>query len=138
MTSEKAQAGPNAAPRRRRRIGDLFVRWSFMAPSIVLLIALLAYPIFYTIDISFSRFDIATFGAGEWVGWENYREVMSDYRFWDSLEVTLIYLVIALPLQVVLGFGIAFLINAEWKGRGMVRALFIIPMVVAPVVAGGM
>ncbi|MBO6726535.1 MAG: sugar ABC transporter permease [Rhizobiaceae bacterium] len=109
-----------------------------MAPSIVLLIALLAYPIFYTIDISFSRFDISTFGAGEWVGWENYREVMSDYRFWDSLKVTLIYLVIALPLQVVLGFGIAFLINAEWKGRGLIRALFIIPMVVAPVVAGGM
>jgi multiple sugar transport system permease protein len=37
----------------------------------------------------------------------------------------------------VLGFAIAFLINAEWRGRGVVRALFIIPMVVAPVVAGG-
>ncbi|MAM11112.1 MAG: ABC transporter permease [Rhizobiaceae bacterium] len=109
-----------------------------MAPSIILLIALLAYPIFYTIDISFSRFDITTFGAGEWVGFENYREVMSDYRFWESLKVTLVYLVIALPLQVALGFGIAFLINAEWQGRGLVRALFIIPMVVAPVVAGGM
>jgi len=138
MTTENASAVPDAGSRHRRWTGDLLVRWSFMAPSIVLLIALLAYPIFYTIDISFSRFDIATFGAGEWVGWENYREVMSDYRFWDSLEVTLIYLVIALPLQVVLGFGIAFLINAEWKGRGVIRALFIIPMVVAPVVAGGM
>lgn len=136
MTTENESVVSNARP--RRRTGELFVRWSFMAPSIVLLIALLAYPIFYTIDISFSRFDISTFGAGEWVGWENYREVMSDYRFWDSLKVTLIYLVIALPLQVVLGFGIAFLINAEWKGRGLIRALFIIPMVVAPVVAGGM
>ena len=136
ITTEPVTAA--AATRRRGRIVDLFVRWSFMAPSIVLLIALLAYPIFYTVDISFSRFDIATFSASDWVGLENYREVMSDYRFWDSLEVTLIYLVIALPLQVVLGFGIAFLINAEWRGRGVIRALFIIPMVVAPVVAGGM
>ena len=42
-----------------------------------------------------------------------------------------------MPLQMFLGFSIAFLINAEWKGRGMVRAAFIIPMVVAPVIAGG-
>ena len=109
-----------------------------MVPAILLLSVMLAYPIFYTIDISFSRFDISSFGAGEWVGWENYIEVMDDYRFWESLKVTMIYLVIALPLQVVLGFSIAFLINAEWAGRGLIRALFIIPMVVAPVVAGGM
>ena len=80
---------------------------------------------------------MSIFGAGEWVGLENYETVLQDYRFWDSLRVTLIYLVIALPLQVALGFGIAFLINAEWGGRGLTRALFIIPMVVAPVVAGG-
>jgi multiple sugar transport system permease protein len=108
-----------------------------MMPSIVLLLVTLAYPIFYTIDISFSTFDLSTFGADEWVGWANYEEVLNDYRFWDALKVTLVYLVIALPLQVALGFAIAFLINAEWGGRGMVRALFIIPMVVAPVVAGG-
>ncbi|EIM29944.1 carbohydrate ABC transporter permease [Microvirga lotononidis] len=108
-----------------------------MMPSIVLLLVTLAYPIFYTIDISFSTFDLSTFGAGEWVGLANYEEVLNDYRFWDALKVTLVYLVIALPLQVALGFAIAFLINAEWGGRGLIRALFIIPMVVAPVVAGG-
>jgi multiple sugar transport system permease protein len=108
-----------------------------MMPSIVLLLVTLAYPIFYTIDISFSTFDLSTFGAGEFVGFANYEEVLSDYRFWDAFKVTLVYLVIALPLQVTLGFFIAFLINAEWRGRGVTRALFIIPMVVAPVVAGG-
>jgi len=109
-----------------------------MVPAAVLLLAVLAYPIFYTIEISFSRFDLATFSAVEWVGWDNYREVLDDYRFWESMKVTVVYLVFALPLQIVLGFGIAFLINAEWRGRNVVRALFIIPMVVAPVVAGGL
>lgn len=109
-----------------------------MAPAAVILLAMLAYPIFYTIEISFSRFDLASFSAVEWVGWDNYRHVLEDYRFWASLKVTLTYLVLALPLQIILGFGIAFLINAEWSGRGIVRALFIIPMVVAPVVAGGL
>lgn len=137
MDNESGQAPQPSRAGRFRRPGDFIIRWSFMAPTIVLLAAVLAYPIFYTIEISFARFDIMTFGAGEWIGFENYREVLSDYRFWESLRVTLVYLAFALPLQIVLGFLIAYLINAEWKGRGVVRALFIIPMVVAPVVAGG-
>ena len=132
-------AGVAAGSRARAwtRISDAISRWAFMAPAAVILGAMLAYPIFYTLEISFAEFDLMTFGAGEWVGFDNYREVMSDYRFWESLRVTLIYLVWALPIQVGLGFAIAYLINAPWRGRGMVRALFIIPMVVAPVVAGG-
>lgn len=123
--------------RKMTRLADAMSRWAFMAPAAVILAAMLAYPVFYTIEISFSRFDLMTFSAVEWVGWDNYVHVLEDYRFWSSMKVTLVYLAFALPLQIVLGFGIAFLINAEWRGRGLVRALFIIPMVVAPVVAGG-
>ena len=108
-----------------------------MSPAAILLLAILAYPIYYTIQISFSELDLATFDAGEFVGWDNYRTVLQDDRFWHSLKVTGVYLALAMPLQMVLGFGIAFLINAEWRGRGVLRALFLIPMVVAPVVAGG-
>lgn len=132
---------PEAGASRRRwtahKTFDLFERWSFMLPTIILLALLLAYPIAYTIEISFTRFDLMTFGPGDWIGWDNYREVMSDYRFWKAIRVSLIYLAFSMPIQIVLGFGIAYLINAEWRGRGVVRALFIIPMVIAPVIAGG-
>ncbi|MGI6851147.1 carbohydrate ABC transporter permease [Mesorhizobium sp. 1B3] len=134
MTAGK---GSGRSLRAGAKLADAVSRWAFMAPAAIILAAMLAYPIFYTIEISFSRFDLMTFSAVEWVGWDNYVHVLEDYRFWSSMKVTLIYLVFALPLQIVLGFGIAFLINAEWRGRGAVRALFIIPMVVAPVVAGG-
>jgi multiple sugar transport system permease protein len=123
--------------RRWRAAQDLASRWFFMAPAALLLGATLAYPIFYTVQISFAELDLGTFQAVDWVGWDNYRSVLEDRRFWEALRVTAIYLVLALPLQVCLGFFIAWLINAEWRGRGTVRALFIIPMVVAPVVAGG-
>ena len=137
MSTMTAAGGRKTRPRTWTRLADVVSRWAFMAPAAVILGAMLAYPIFYTIEISFSRFDLMTFSAVEWIGWENYAHVLDDYRFWSSMRVTLVYLVFALPLQIVLGFGIAFLINAEWRGRGTVRALFIIPMVVAPVVAGG-
>src|SRR5262249_46233523 len=96
---------PSAATRRPQgwtmiKVRHLVERWTFMMPSAVLLILVLGYPIFYSIEISFSSFDLATFGAGEWVGFENYEEVLADYRFWDALKTTLIYLVFALPLQI--------------------------------------
>lgn len=138
MVDERLTRASASHSRFARKFADLLSRWAFMVPAAVLLLAVLAYPIFYTIEISFSRFDLATFSAVEWVGWENYAHVLDDYRFWESMKVTVVYLVFALPLQIVLGFGIAFLINAEWRGRNVVRALFIIPMVVAPVVAGGL
>ncbi|WP_244610679.1 carbohydrate ABC transporter permease [Microvirga pakistanensis] len=116
---------------------DLVSRWAFMVPAGLILVAMLAYPILYTLEISFALIDLSTFQVTEWVGWENYEFVLSDSRFWASLKVTAVYLALSLPLQMVLGFGIAYLINVEWKGRGFIRALFLIPMVVAPVVAGG-
>jgi multiple sugar transport system permease protein len=123
--------------RRWARFTDAIHRWGFMAPSLVLLAAVLAYPILYTVEISFSELDLGTFQPGEWVGWDNYAAALIDDRFWNSLKVTGIYLAFALPLQMVLGFAVAFLINAHWRGGGVVRALFLIPMVVAPIVAGG-
>lgn len=123
--------------RTRARLADFSSRWSFMLPAAIILFAVLVYPIFYTLQISFSRLDLASFTASQWVGWDNYSTVLRDDRFWQSMQVTGIYLLFALPIQMVLGFGIAYLINAPWKGRDVVRALFIIPMVVAPVVAGG-
>lgn len=119
------------------KLSDLTSRWSFMLPTIILLTAVLAYPLLYAVQISFSKFDLMTFGPGDWVGFSNYIKVLSDYRFWDSIRVTLVYLAFALPIQIALGFGIAYVINAPWWGRSAVRALFIIPLVVAPVVAGG-
>lgn len=122
---------------KNRLLKKTFVEWSFILPTIIILALVLAYPILYTVNVSFSDFNMATFRAGEWVGFANYEDVFYDYRFWDSLTVTLFYLLIALPLQVLLGFIIAYLINTEWRARGIIRALFILPMVVAPIVSGG-
>ncbi|MEU6793073.1 sugar ABC transporter permease [Nonomuraea wenchangensis] len=122
---------------RRVRLGEPGTAWLFMTPALLLLAGMLLYPIFYTFWVSLSDFDLATFQPTGWVGLRNYTAVLHDPGFLESLKVTGIYLVIALPLQMVLGFAIAFLLNVEWRGRGVLRALFLVPMVVAPVVAGG-
>jgi len=123
--------------RRTGRVRDLVSRWTFLAPAAVVLAAVLAYPIYYAIQISFSTLDLTTFGPGEFVGFENYEDAFANQNFIRSLGTTAIYLILALPLQIILGFAIAFFLNAEWRGRGVIRALFLIPMVIIPVVSGG-
>ncbi|MEV5493986.1 sugar ABC transporter permease [Nonomuraea fuscirosea] len=122
---------------RRARLGEPGTAWLFLTPALVLLAGMLLYPIFYTVWVSVSDFELATFQPTGFVGLRNYTAVLNDAGFLESLKVTGVYLVIALPLQMVLGFAIAFLLNVEWRGRGVLRALFLVPMVVAPVVAGG-
>ncbi len=128
-----------ATRRRTTKYGliDLANRWTFILPAIILMAAMLGYPILYTLQISVSDLDLATFTPKEWVGWEHYVDAFQNANFINSLVVTGVYLVFALPIQMVLGFGIAYLVNAEWRGRGIVRALFLVPLAVAPVVAGG-
>jgi multiple sugar transport system permease protein len=122
---------------KRLRLGEPGTAWLFLTPALVLLAGMLLYPIFYTVWVSLSDFDLASFQPSGWVGLRNYTAVLNDPGFLESFKVTGIYLVIALPLQMVLGFAIAFLLNVDWRGRGVLRALFLVPMVVAPVVAGG-
>ncbi|MFF4775986.1 carbohydrate ABC transporter permease [Microtetraspora fusca] len=141
-SSRARAAGPargSGGPLRRRglRLGEPGTAWVFLTPAIVLLAGMLLYPIIYTVWVSLTDFDLSTFQPGDWVGLKNYEAVINDPGFLQSLKVTGVYLVIALPVQLVLGFAIAFLLNVEWRGRGVLRALFLIPMVVAPVVAGG-
>ncbi len=96
-------------------------------------VVLLAYLIFYSIVISLTHFDLMMLGLGEWVGWDNYREVLSDDRFWQLMKVNLICLVLPADLGLVV-FAIAYLVNVEW-GAWRHQGVFIILMVVAPVIA---
>jgi multiple sugar transport system permease protein len=108
----------------------------FVAPTVVLLGGLLVYPVLYILWTSVSTFDVANFGPGAFVGLRHYRAILIDPYFWGSVRVTTIFLAAALPLQVILGFAIGFLVSVPWPGRRVVQALFIVPMVVTPVAAG--
>lgn len=133
----QTKLAPRRKPLTRSSLADLFSRWMFLIPVVVLMATLLGYPIIYMLQISFSELDMATFSPSEWVGFENYRAALTDGNFWNSLAVTAVYIIFALPIQLVLGFGIAYLINAPWRGQSIVRALFLVPLAVAPVIAGG-
>jgi multiple sugar transport system permease protein len=104
------------------RIGLLFI-----SPWIFGFLAFLAYPIFYTLRISFTRF--SGFGPALWTGLENYRLMLSDDLFWKSLYNTLYYTALAVPIGVVVAMALALAMNTRLREVGVYRAALYLPSV---------
>ncbi|WP_129667472.1 carbohydrate ABC transporter permease [Phytoactinopolyspora endophytica] len=74
--------------------------------------------------------------AGDFVGLDNYTRALNDETLLQSIRVTVIYVVIGVTVQMLLGVAIALLMHRRFPGKPLVRALILIPMVLTPVVAG--
>lgn len=112
---------------REERLG-----WILVLPSVLIILALILYPVFYNIYLSF--FDVPLTGAVTFTGLENHREIIQDREFWQSLFTTLIYVVFTTVGTTLAGLGTAIVMNKEFPLRGLVRSLILLPYV-APVIS---
>ena len=120
-------------PRRKnRRYGWMLP----MIPGMAFLIAISIYPTIYSLNASFYRWNLAATARRSLVGLRNYELLLSDPSFWHSVGVTLEYVFIAVALELAIGLGVALLFFRRFPGDHFLRALLILPMVVAPVVVG--
>ena len=109
--------------------------FSFTVPALVLLAIFLIYPIGYVVFLSFQRWDLL--GSPQFIGLQNYNTILfRDSDFFQSLGVTLFFVVLAVPAQVGLGLYLAILLEDDFKGRTFFRAVFFMPLVISFVAAG--
>ena len=94
----------------------------------------MAAPLVITVYLGFYRFDF--YNVLHWVGWENYQSILSDSKFWESLNFTLIYTFVTLPAQLILGLLVALGINRLKNNiaRGVLISSSLLPFIVTPVV----
>jgi multiple sugar transport system permease protein len=106
----------------------------FISPWLIGFIVFFVGPIIASFILSFTSWNIV--GTPEWVGFENYRTIFTaDARFVKSVQVTLTYAALYLPLEVVCGIGLAVLMNRKLRGIGIFRTLYYMPYVVPQVAA---
>jgi multiple sugar transport system permease protein len=105
-----------------------------LAPAAVALAAVSVYPLFYGIRASVERYRYGR--ETGFVGLDNYRTVYHDQTFWDALQVTLKFVVLAVTIETVLGLALALLVARELRFAGPIRVGLILPMTIAPVVVG--
>lgn len=109
----------------------------WLLPATATLIAFGLYPIIYALWLSFNRRNPITRENSWEPGW-NWGKLLSDDRVWDAISTTYIYTGVALVIQLVLGLGIALLLDTDRRGFGLMRALMTLPLVVPPAVTGMM
>lgn len=107
-----------------------------LAPALVFLTLMSIWPFGYLLYASFTSYQLAIPIPIEWVGFDNFTKLMSGSRFWSSLGITAIFALVAVPLQILAGLGLAMLINSISRGREIYASLFLIPMMLAPIIVG--
>ena len=109
----------------------------FLAPAALIMIVALIYPLGYAIYASFLDWNPSQrIGEAEFVGLRNYGNLMGDAAFWESFRVTLGFAAIVVSVEMVLGVGLALMLDRELRGMTVLRTLFILPMMIAPIVVG--
>lgn len=103
-------------------------------PAVAGVAGMLAFPLLYTLYMSFQDWTISSADPPIFNGIDNYvRLFTSDARFLNSIKVTFYYTIFGVTVQTFLGVSMALLFNRQFWGRGILRALAILPMVATPV-----
>jgi putative chitobiose transport system permease protein len=105
----------------------------FLAPALVLLAVFVLYPIAAVVVYSFTDFSIVT--PPEFIGLDNYVQLLGDDTFWLALQHSLIYLLVT-PILIVLSIALAIMVNRRLRGVSVFRALYFVPAVAGSIAIG--
>lgn len=111
------------------------INWLLVVPAIVLIVAITIYPLGYSIWVAFVNYDFLIPGHA-FVGLGNFAAVLGDPVALHSVVVTAIFTVADVGIEFVLGLGLALALEKTFRGRGVLMAIFVVPLFVAPVIVG--
>jgi multiple sugar transport system permease protein len=120
----------------RRGLSDLSIRNLFIIPTIAFLIVFNIFPLIYSLGYSFTDFSASSNAPTAFVGLQNYRDLLNDDHVWNNFSVTARYVLLSVGGQVLLGFGVAMLLNRRIPFKGLFTTLLLVPMMMSPVVVG--
>ncbi len=140
------------APRRselmRQRVR---AAWLFLLPMLIVLAAVAGWPLLRTIYFGFTNASLADFENRQWIGFTNYFSVLTmpsgrviydgllvDPVWWRAVWNTVRFTLISVTLETILGTIVALVLNAEFRGRGIVRAAILIPWAIPTIVSARM
>ena len=132
-----ARATPKRMAGRLRGLSDRAIAWLFISPTIVLLLAINIFPLLWTVYLSFTNYRANQPGREvKWIGTRNYERLLGSEDVWGYMQATAHFLVWTMVLQVIIGLGLALLINRGFRTSGFWTTVILIPMMLSPAVVG--
>lgn len=138
----RAEGGDAAAPPPVRgglpaRLSDFVDRHVvgvFMTPAVIFVVVMMVVPVLFTIWMSLHRWGGGATSRPRFIGLDNFVNVFTDDpRFWSAVWRTFYFTAMAVSVETVLGVAIAVLLNREFMGKGVLRTIFLFPMIATPV-----
>ena len=132
-----ASATPPTLARRVRGLSDRAIAWLFIAPTIVLLLAINIFPLIWAVQLSFTNYRAnRPFAEVKNVGLRNYERVLTDSDVWIAMQATAHFVFWTILLQTLIGFALAYLIDRKFRGHAFWTTIILIPMMLSPAVVG--
>jgi multiple sugar transport system permease protein len=141
---EAASVQTVGSPTQRRRskgIPERRLAKLMVAPSMILIAIVAAYPIIYAVWLSLHEYSVRQAGLSRWagsLGLRNYSNALQSSEWWAALRHTLIFTVSSVTLELLIGLGMALAMHAAFRGQGLLRTTVLVPWAVLTVVTAVM
>ena len=137
LADRLAQATPTPLVTHMRGLSDRAITWLFVAPTMLLLLAINIFPLIWTVRLSFTNFRANRPNAEvSSVGLDNYISVLTDPDIWAAMQTTAHFVFWTIALQTLIGFALAYAIDRKFRGHGFWTTVILIPMMLSPAVVG--
>jgi multiple sugar transport system permease protein len=132
-----ARSTPPAIANAMRGLSDKAIAWLFILPTMVLLLAINIFPLFWTIYLSFTNYASNRPNRPvQNVGFKWYKDILNSPEVWSAMQATAHFVFWTIFFQLVLGFGLAYLIDRKFRGHAFWTTIILIPMMLSPAVVG--
>jgi multiple sugar transport system permease protein len=115
---------------------DRAMKIAFIAPTLIFLIVFNVFPLLYSLGYSFTDFKASSNEPANFIGLQNYRELLNDPAIWNNFVLTAKYVLISVSGQIVVGLSVALLLNRPIKYKGLITTLLMLPMMMSTAVMG--
>lgn len=110
----------------------------FLLPGLQVTLALVIFPTLFGFVVAFAEWDLGSVHGLRFNGFDNFRKLAADTTFWNALGNNFKYVFIAIPIQYVIAFGVALLLNQQIRAQKFFRVAFLLPFMISPVAVGWM
>ena len=131
VAAKVAEPKTGAAGLRHKRLTP----WMFVAPCLIVILLVTIFPVLYSLGLSFTKWEISL-QEKPFIGFGNYIELFETARFWHSLLITGIVVVVGVGTEMFLGFSLGQMLVGELRGKRFIVAALLLPVMVMPVVVG--
>lgn len=108
----------------------------FPLPAVLFVVIMMVFPVGYTLFLSFTNWSLTSGMPLAFVGFKSYLRVFSEPRFLDAIGRTFAFTGLAMLLQTLIGVSVALILHREFRGKGLIKLLLLLPLVATPVAVG--